>query len=69
MDQKLHHTSSVAQSPENPEQPILLLRQTLLEEQFAAEIDMVRKVKLQARPEAIENLLHLINRKTLEEQH
>lgn len=69
MDQKLHHTPSVAQSLNNPEEPHLLLRQALLEEQFAAEIDMVRKAKLQARPEAIENLLDLISRKTLEEQH
>lgn len=68
MDQKLHHTFSVAQS--HPvEEPHLLIRQNLLEEQFAAEIDMVRKVVLLPRPEAIENLLNLINRKTLEEQH
>lgn len=68
MDQKLHHTFSLAQS-HNVEEPHLLIRQNLLEEQFAAEIDMVRKVSLQPRPEAIENLLDLISRKTLEEQH
>lgn len=68
MDQKLHHTSSVAHS-HTVEEPHLLIRQNLLEEQFAAEIDLVRKVVLQPRPEAIENLLDLINRKTLEEQH
>ncbi len=46
MDQKLHHTSIVAQS-QNAEEPHLLIRQNLLEEQFAAEIELVRKIALQ----------------------
>ena len=69
MDQKLHHTPSFNTTSDNSKEAHLQVLQNLLEEQFASEIEMVRKINLQPRPEAVGNLLDLINRKTLEEQH
>ncbi len=69
MDQKLHHTPSFNTTSDNSQEAHLQVLQNLLEEQFASEIEMVRKINLQPRPEAVGNLLDLINRKTLEEQH
>lgn len=69
MDQKLHLTSYNTPDSEKQEEAHLQVLQNLLEEQFAAEIDMMRKAALQPRPEAVGNLLDMISRKTLEEQH
>ncbi|PSK89030.1 hypothetical protein [Taibaiella chishuiensis] len=69
MDQKLHHTPSFNTLSDNAQEAHLQVLQNLMEEQFASEIEMVRKIALQPRPEAVGNLLDLINRKTLEEQH
>ncbi len=43
--------------------------QQLLEEEYAAEIAFLQKQQLQPRPEAIAQLLSIINMGSLEEQH
>ena len=61
------YTDSPSTNPQNqlPE-PAHLIQQSLMEEEFAAEIAILQTQKLHPRPEAVEDLLGLINRRTLE---
>ena len=61
------YTDSPSNNTENQVlEPAHLIQQSLMEEEFSSEIAVLQTQKLNPRPEAIEDLLNLISRKTLE---
>ena len=61
------YTNTPSENASNPlPEPHQVILQSLMEEEFAAELSLLSHQQLSPRPEAIEQLLHTINRKTLE---
>lgn len=61
------YTNTPSNNPSNqlPE-PHHTIQQSLMEEEFSSEIAILQSHKLNPRPEAVEDLLNIINRRTLE---
>jgi hypothetical protein len=67
MDRKIYTNKQPSTSSQAPE-PQHILQELILDEAYAAEIELLKKQKMQPRPEAVAALLEKINRKALEQQ-
>jgi hypothetical protein len=60
-----HHTTSLNQHTD----PIASMQQKQMEKEFSSELAVLKTVKLDPRPEAVEQLFQLIAQQSVAEQH
>jgi hypothetical protein len=69
MEKKLHETFDSNNPSGNVPGPHHFIQQSLLEEEFSAEMTFVQNQKMSPRPEAVEVLLQMIAQQSVAEQH
>lgn len=69
MEKKLHTSLSFNPQSHSQSSPHQTIQQSLMEEEFSAEIALLQGLKLMPRPEAVAQLLDKIDRQSVAEQH
>lgn len=69
MEKKLHTSLPLDPQSHSLPSPHQTIQQSLMEEEFSAEIALLQGLKLMPRPEAVAQLLDKIDRQSVAEQH
>lgn len=69
MEKKLHDSLPFEPHSLRLPNPHHTIQQSLMEEEFSAELALLQGQKLTPRPEAVEQLLHMIAQQSVAEQH
>jgi hypothetical protein len=69
MEKKLHYSLPFDQQSHYLPNPHHTIQETIMEEEFSAELALMQGQKLMPRPEAVEQLLHMIAQQSVAEQH
>lgn len=69
MEKKLHTSLPIDPQSHSLPTPHHTIQQSLMEEEFSAELALLQAQKLMPRPEAVERLLDMIGRQSVAEQH
>ncbi len=69
MEKKLHTSLPLNPPSHTQPSPHQTIQQSLMEEEFSAEIALLQGLRLMPRPEAVAQLLDRIDRQSVAEQH